>query len=191
MSAFDFTTFPTLTTDHLTLRPLQPDDADDVFVFRSDAEVQKYNGATMTDVSEFDGMLGFSRDQFARQEGLLWAMEDRTTGTVIGLVGLSYDAYHARASLGYDVARHVWGQGLATEALRAVVRFGFEEMGLNRIDAETIVDNAPSVRVLEKLGFRREGVRKAYSLEDDGLYHDDAIYARLRTEYDADHPPTP
>lgn len=183
MSDFDFTIFPTLTTVRLNLRELRESDAADVFVFRGDPEVQKYNGPPMTDVSEFDALLGFSRDQFTRKDGLLWALEHRASNHVIGLAGLSYDARHARAALGYDLARAHWGRGLATEALAAVMRFGFETLNLNRIEAETIVDNAPSVRVLEKLGFVREGVRRAYSLEEDGLYHDDAIYALLRSEY--------
>jgi ribosomal-protein-alanine N-acetyltransferase len=183
MSDFDFSAFPTLTTSRLVLRQPKPGDADDIFVFRSDPEVQKYNGVPMTDIAEYQHMLQFSRDQFAAREGLLWAVVLREEQKVVGLVGFSYDSYHARASLGYDIAREYWGRGIASEALEAVLRFGFEQLALNRIEAETIVDNLPSVRVLEKLGFEREGVRKAYSLEDDGLYHDDAIYALLRSQY--------
>ena len=183
MSRFDFSTFPVLKTTRLVLRELYEGDADDIFVFRSDPEVQKYNGVPMADVAEVAGMVQFSRDQFAGQHGLLWAVERTDDHRVVGLVGLSYDSYHARASAGYDFARQVWGRGLATEALQAVIRFGFEQMGLNRIEAETIADNAASVRVLEKLGFTCEGIRKEYSLEDDGVYHDDAIYALLRQQY--------
>ena len=183
MQRFDFVTFPTLGTARLDLRAPRAADADDIFVFRSDPEVQKYNGVPMADVAEVAGLLDFSRDQFAGQHGILWAVAQRDENKVVGLAGLSYDSYHARAALGYDFARQYWGRGLATEALHAVIRFGFVEMGLNRIEAETIADNFASVRVLEKLGFTCEGVRKAYSFEDDGAYHDDAIYALLRRQY--------
>ena len=61
--------------------------------------------------------------------------------------------------------------------------FGFERMGLNRIEVETIEDNHESRRMLEKLGFILEGIRREYSLEDDGDYHGSAMYGLLRSEY--------
>jgi ribosomal-protein-alanine N-acetyltransferase len=69
---------------------------------------------------------------------------------------------------------------LATEALTAAVRFGFSEMQLNRIEAQTIADNEPSTRLLDRLGFAREGTRRRYSWEEDGTFHDGAIYGLLR-----------
>ena len=82
--------------------------------------------------------------------------------------------------IGYDLARDQWGQGSATEALTAAIRFGFAEMLLNRIEAQTIADNASSTRLLGRLGFAREGTRRRYSWEEDGTFHDGAIYGLLR-----------
>ena len=64
-------------------------------------------------------------------------------------------------NIGYDLARELWGQGLATEALTAAIRFGFSEIQFNRIEAETIADNEPSTRLLGRLGFAREETRQA------------------------------
>ena len=66
------------------------------------------------------------------------------------------------------------------EALTAAIRFGFAEMLLNRIEAQTIADNASSTRLLGRLGFAREGTRRRYSWEEDGTFHDGAIYGLLR-----------
>jgi ribosomal-protein-alanine N-acetyltransferase len=85
--------------------------------------------------------------------------------------------------LGYDLAHTYWGRGIGREAVREIIRYGFERMGLNRIEAATIEDNHESRRMLEKLGFTCEGIRRGYSLEDDGEYHGSAMYGLLRDEY--------
>ena len=69
------------------------------------------------------------------------------------------------------------------ERLRAIVRFGFEQLGLNRIYARIIADNHESVRLLERLGFQREGTFRKHSWEDDGTFHDSAMYGLLREEF--------
>ena len=72
---------------------------------------------------------------------------------------------------------------LAIAAAREIIRFGFERMHLNRIDADTIEDNHESVRMLKKLGFVREGIRRGYSHEDDGEYHASTINGLPRSDY--------
>ena len=104
-----------------------------------------------------------------------------STVPALGLFGYHrWYHYHRRADIGYDLARELWGQGLATEALTAAIRFGFSDMQLNRIEAQTIADNEPSTRLLGRLGFAREGTRRRYSWEEDGTFHDGAIYGLLR-----------
>ena len=83
----------------------------------------------------------------------------------------------------YDLAHAYWGQGIGSEAVIEIIRFGFERMHLNRIEAETIEDNHESVRMLEKLGFECEGIRRGYSFEDDGDYHGSAMFGLLRSEF--------
>jgi ribosomal-protein-alanine N-acetyltransferase len=102
---------------------------------------------------------------------------------VIGLIGLhTWEHHHRRAELGYDMAVSRWGQGIAGEAARAVIDYGFTTMRLHRIEAHTIADNHRSVRLLERLGFQREGTLREYSWEDDLAFHDSAVYGLLSTD---------
>ena len=85
---------------------------------------------------------------------------------------------HRSASLGYCLNRTARGQGHATEAAHAVLRWAFDTLDLNRVQAETDTRNAASARVLEKLGFLREG-----TLREDGDVSDSWVYGLLRREW--------
>jgi ribosomal-protein-alanine N-acetyltransferase len=181
---FDFSTFPVLTTERLTLRELLFSDAPDVLVFRGDWQVQKYNGPVHQDVAEVQTLIEELRAEYAAQQGIVWAVTLTESDTAFGLFGLhDWNGYHRRAEVGYDLARAYWGQCIVSEALRAIIRFGFQKMNLNRIYAGTIADNHKSVRLLERLGFQREGTRRQHSWEEDGTFHDSAIYGLLRHEF--------
>jgi [ribosomal protein S5]-alanine N-acetyltransferase len=181
---FDFSTFPTLTTKRLALREVEPSDAADMFVWRSDPEVQKYNSEPMQEVAEAAALIEQLRGEYASYEAIYWVVTLRDEGRPIGLFGfVSWQRYHRRANIGYDLRRDHWGRGIATEALHAMLDFGFEQMRLNRVEAETIADNHGSVRLLQRLGFQREGLRRSFSFEEDGTFHDGAIYGLLRQEY--------
>jgi ribosomal-protein-alanine N-acetyltransferase len=181
---FDFSSFPTLTTERLTLRELLLSDAPDLLVFRGDPRVQRYNGPVLRDIGEVQALIAELHAEYAARKGICWAVTLRERDTVLGLFGFhDWDAYHRRAEIGYDLAHAYWGRGIGSEAVRAIVRFGFERMDLNRIYASTIADNHESVRLLEKVGFQREGTRRQHSWEEDGTFHDSAIYGLLRHEY--------
>ncbi|MET9020364.1 GNAT family N-acetyltransferase [Actinopolymorpha sp. NPDC004070] len=180
----DFSAFPRLTGDRVVLRELQPEDAADLFVWRSDPEVQKYNSEPMQEVRQASQLIEELRREYSAQKAVHWAVTLSGDDRAIGLFGLvSWERFHRRAEVGYDLRRDHWGRGIATEALDAMLRFGFTRMQLNRVEAQTIADNHGSVRLLQRLGFRREGLRRAYSLEEDGTYHDGAIYGLLRHDY--------
>lgn len=181
---FDFSTFPVLTTERLTLRKVLHSDAQDVLVFRGDWEVQKYNGPVFQDVEAVQSLIEELHTEYTAQMGIAWAVTLKNSDRVLGLFGYHYwDKYHRRAEIGYDLARAYWGQRIASEALRAIIRFGIDQMNLNRIYAGTIADNHESVRLLERLGFQREGTRRKHSWEDDGTFHDSAMYGLLWHEF--------
>ena len=128
---FDLAHFPTLTTERLILREVIAEDAPDLLAFRGDPEVQRYNLVPMKDTREalalVRTMQGWYMTRYAIQWGITLPGEDR----VLGLCGLhDWNRQHRRASLGYDLVRSHWGQGLAYEAMQAVLRFGFDEMDL-------------------------------------------------------------
>lgn len=179
--------FPVLETERLILRQPRLSDAPDVFVFSSDPVVQKYNAEPTTDIAEADELIRAYNAEYESTDGVIWGITLQGVDAVIGMIGFHYWSIHNRAMLGYDLARAYWGRGIGSEAARRVIRFGFKNMGLNRIEAPTIEDNHESVRMLEKLGFTCEGIRREYTLEDDGKYHNSAMYALLLSEYQADN----
>ena len=178
--AFDFSAFPVLITDRMILRELREEDAADVLVFRGDAEEQRFNSEPLQTLEQSLALIEEVRGGYDAETAVPWAVTLKSSGRVVGLFGYQYwDRYHRRAEIGYDLVRALWGQGLAAEALTAVIRFGFSDMQLNRIEAQTIADNGSSIRLLSRLGFAREGTRRSYSWEEDGTFHDGAIYGLL------------
>lgn len=100
---------------------------------------------------------------------------------VVGAVGLHINHAHRRGELGYWIGVPFWGRGFATEASRAVVRFGFEELDLNRIQARHMVRNPASGRVMVKIGMKLEGVLREHAMIR-GRFEDTAMHAILRAD---------
>ena len=98
-------------------------------------------------------------DRFWRERTLFqWAIADGETDEMMGTVTLNrWDRDNRHADVGFILAREFWGHGLAQEATRRLLRFGFEDMGLHRVEADVDPENAASLRLLAALGFRREG----------------------------------
>lgn len=181
---FDYSGFPALTTERLILRQARLTDAADVLIFRGDPYVQRFNGPTFEKIAEAEELIRDLHRELAAERGLSWAVSLKRSGRVVGLFGFhGWSRHHRRSDIGYDMARDCWGQGYASEALGAMLGFGFSHMDLNRVEAQTIADNHESVRLLERLGFQLEGTRRSYSWEDDGTFHAGAIYGLLRNEF--------
>jgi ribosomal-protein-alanine N-acetyltransferase len=176
--------FPVLETQRLILRAPKISDAADVLVFRGDPVVQKYDDPIIHTVQEAETFVAELLEEYQTQAGISWVLELKDHGAIIGCFGLHHwNQYHRRAEAGYGIAQAYWGQGLGSEALKAILRYGFGSMKLNRIYARTIADNYESVRLLERNGFQREGTQRKHSWEDDGTFHDSAIYGLLAHEF--------
>ena len=121
--------------------------------------------------------------RYAEPDFLQWAVTLRESGTLAGVVNLhGVDEARCCAETSYALSPAYRGAGLMPEALGAVLRFGFAQAGFNRICAEVLAGNAASVRVLEKCGFRREGIlRRRY--RKDGCFVDAWLYAVLSSEF--------
>ncbi len=118
----------------------------------------------------------------ARGDAVNFAVADRETDALIGAVGLHLDGDHRRAEMGYWIGKPYWNRGYATEAARAVVSYGFERLGLNRIQAAHFPRNPASGAVLRKIGMRCEGTLRQYYLKW-GVFEDAVIYSMLRGEH--------
>ncbi|MDB6113872.1 MAG: GCN5-related N-acetyltransferase [Lacunisphaera sp.] len=115
-------------------------------------------------------------------EGLVFACTLKDTGELLGSIGLVIEEAHEKAELGYWVGVRHWNRGYTTEAARAVVGFGFETLGLNRIQSRHFANNPASGRVMEKAGLRREGV-SAGAIRKGGVFHDLVFYGLLRADW--------
>jgi len=116
------------------------------------------------------------------------AIVDPASGQMIGTCGIRInDPVQREGNIGYELDPDVWGCGYATEATSAILRFSFEELGLHRVWAECVADNTGSVRVLEKLGLRREAHFREHRWFRDRWW-DTRIYAILDHEW-REHPP--
>jgi ribosomal-protein-alanine N-acetyltransferase len=183
---FDFGPFPVLETPRLILRELTEADADAVFAIRACEAVVRYNGGVpYTRVDQAAALIRSIGDAYRERRAVRWGITLRGGDAVIGLVGFNYWVQtDYRASVGYDLAHAYWGRGIMPEALRAVIAFGFTEMGLNRVEADAAVDNANSIRVLQKLGFLSEGVQREQYYER-GEFFDLALFSLLRRQYES------
>ncbi len=123
----------------------------------------------------------------AWQEGqrITWAITRRDDGSLVGVLlgamSLRLTPAHRRGELGYWIARAEWGNGYATEAVRAVIAFAFDEIGLHRVDALRFVENPASGEVMRKAGMRSEGRRRGAVIRD-GVPRDLEEYAILCTD---------
>jgi ribosomal-protein-alanine N-acetyltransferase len=182
---FQFEQFPYLQTHRLRLRNLRLADADAVFRIRGDFEVTKFNtGPAYTHPDQAGQLIVAIQQAYQEQTEIRWGIT-LTNGpdTVIGICGYNYwNRRDYRASIGYDLARAYWGRGIMTEAVAAIIAFGFMHMGLNRIEADAHARNRASIRVLEKLGFQHEGVQREQFFEN-GVFQDLVLFALLRSEY--------
>jgi ribosomal-protein-alanine N-acetyltransferase len=176
-------TFPALETPRLVLRELRPDDAAAAFAFYADPDVVRYYDSPLARVEQARQEIAHHRRRFETGEAIRWGIVVKGEGRVAGTCGyLARDTACRHAMLSYVLARRHWNKGLMTEALGAVVRFGFERYGLHRIEAQVAVPNRASLRVLQKLGFRQEGLlRERFFV--DGRFHDEAMLSLLEGDF--------
>jgi RimJ/RimL family protein N-acetyltransferase len=178
---------PVLSTARLVLRPMGPDDAAAVQKWAGDFEVA--DTALNIPHPYPDGLA----DEWIAMHGRAWregreavfAITARADGTLMGAIGLAgIDARHRHAEMGYWLGRPFWNLGLATEAARAVLRFAFDTLDLERVFAHHFVRNPASGRVLEKIGMVHEGVLRAH-VRQWGRPEDLVVCGILRREWQA------
>ena len=172
---------PTITTPRLRLRAIGIEDVVELYAVFSDPEVVRYWARpALTDLAEAVVMIEQrAREPSMLQWGIVRAQEDRLLGTC---TLADIDLAHRRASIGYALGRDAWGQGIAREAVRALISYGFEAIELHRIGADVDPRNARSIRLLEEMGFAREGLqRECYLVGDE--WQDTAMFGLLRREW--------
>jgi [ribosomal protein S5]-alanine N-acetyltransferase len=179
-----------LTTPRLILRELHETDLAGVHEYASDPEVARFvpwGPNTERDSRAFLRQVAAWRAESPRRQYVL-AIEVAADGQVAGSCALRIsEPEHRGANIGYALARRHWGRGYASEALQALIEFGFGSLGLHRIWAVCDPANTASARVLEKAGMRREGELLEHRWEK-GRWSDELLYAILEREWAARSP---
>lgn len=182
-----FSRMPELETERLRLRPMRVCDAEDMHDYARRQEVTRYL------LWEPHRTLDYTRSYLEYLAGRYrtgtcyeWAVISKTEDKMIGTCGFaSVDCNHNSAELGYVLHPDYHGRGLMPEAARRVMRFGFQVMGLHRIEARYMVGNDPSLAVMKKLGMHFEGIKRE-SMLIKGSYRDIGTCAILVNEFRAE-----
>ena len=179
-----FASLPPLETERLLLRPVRRGDAADFYAYASDPEVARHVlWRAHRSLSETRAVIRMIRRQYWNAEPSLYAIVLRSSGRMIGTIGFNaWDEEHLSAEVGYSLAREFWHQGLATEALQALLGLCFDRMGLHRVEGMHELDNPASGRVMEHCGMRREGVLRG-RIRNKGAWKDVCLYAILAEEW--------
>lgn len=176
--------FPVLGTPRLTLRPLREADVAALFQIFSNPEAMRYwSSPPMKDVADAESLLR-EIQRYAEAETLFqWGIARREDDYVIGTCTLfRINQEHRRGELGYILRRDLWGHGFATEALTALVNHAFGTLGLHRVEADIDPRNTGSLRLVERLGFKKEGhLRERYFVAGD--IQDSVIYGLLAPDW--------
>ena len=176
-----------LATERLVLRPLEPDDLDALWAYRSDPRINEWTGRSPRDRDEL-------LVAFFSPEALAQTLVMEHAGEVVGdLMLKTTDAWGqadvadrtagAEVELGWTLAAAHQGRGLATEAVRAALGICFDGLGVRRVTAGCFADNEPSWRLMERLGMRREGHGIEECLHRELGWVDGYLYALLASEW--------
>ena len=179
-----FRAMPTLETTRLLVRPPHLRDAADFYTFARDEEMCRYVlwDAHQSLRESRETLRGMMRRNHQGFPGT-FVIEIKSERRMVGTIGFQWiDPENRSCELGYSIARRLWGHGIAAEALEAVVRYAFEQLDLNRVEAKHDVLNPASGRVLNKAGFLHEGLARE-SLVIKGRQADMQCYALLRAQW--------
>lgn len=179
---------PTLQTARLRLRPFTAADVDAIYALQSSPRVLRYwDAPPWTERAQAERFVDTCARLADEGTGARLVMDRDADGVFVGWCSFTrWNPVFRSASLGYCLDDAAWGHGYATEGARAVLQWAFETLDLNRVQAETDTRNTASARVLEKLGFVREGTLREDCVVD-GEVSDSWVYGLLRRDWQ----PTP
>jgi ribosomal-protein-alanine N-acetyltransferase len=179
-----FDTFPQLSSSRLLLRQLRATDADALLHIFADEQVTQFlDIAPFTHVDEATRYINARANDFKLKRGIRWGITSPPDDRVIGLCGFPAISHtHLRAEIGYELAQAYWRQGIMTEAVGTMLRFGFTTLGLHRVQARVDPHNTASIQLLKTLRFQQEGVMRETCLVQ-GRFLDEVLFSLLCTEF--------
>jgi len=179
-----FDQFPELETERLRLIEIKPQHAKDILRHFSEEAVTQYlDVARMQALEEAERLIDFLATRLKQERGIRWGITQQGEDQVIGSCG--YNTWIKRkfqAELGYDLSKAYWRQGIATEAVKKVLQFGFTKMELQKIEALILPENIASEQFIKSLGFRWEGTVREFQIST-GQYATMKVFSLKKHEW--------
>jgi [ribosomal protein S5]-alanine N-acetyltransferase len=175
-------------TKHYFLRGVNLEDAEALFTFMGDAGTMTYiTPHPATSIDEVKNKIMRHLENFKVMKEIPWVIVSKDLGEIIGFFRFhKLNLWHKKAEMGAVIRKDYQQKGVMTEVLKAVLDFGFDRLGLNRIVGDVFADNKGSEKLLQKYGFFKEGQLR--QTDFDGVrYHDTVVYSLLKSEYGRKH----
>jgi ribosomal-protein-alanine N-acetyltransferase len=177
--------FPSIETERLLLREIVELDTEDLFAIRGDLELMRWFGTEPpTDLTAIQSLVKkFASGRIIENPSTAWAIQTKDNPKLLGTCGLfSWNRNWRKCAVGYELAASAQGRGLMREALSAVLSWGFNNMELNRVEAQIHPNNHPSIKLARTLGFAEEGRLREIGFWE-GQHHDMLQFSLLRREW--------
>lgn len=187
MNQIVFNSFPTIETNQLILRKIEPEDATNLFEFLSDIAVNQYMiNNPYENIVQVQRLINGMQQCFESKQKIRWGIAKKGINKIIGYCGYhAFNELNLTGEINFCLSKAHWGQGIMTEAIGAMVHFGFEKLQLNRIEAKVMPQNTSSFKVLEKAGFQKEGLIRQGLLKNH-TFHDLCLYSILKNDHCAE-----
>lgn len=173
--------FPVLETERLLLREITFEDAGAIFACFSNEQVMKYYGSEpLKSIEEAQNLIERFTQNYLEKRTIRWGIERKGSEGLIGTLG--YHAWvpkHQKAEIGYEIHPNHWRNGYVTEAISKIIEYGLNDLDLTRIGAIIYIENNASYKLLEKLGFQREGLLRK-NIYQNGIAHDTYVYSLIK-----------
>ncbi|WHH58399.1 GNAT family protein [Petroclostridium sp. X23] len=179
-----FNNFPILETERLILQQIIENDQDALFKYWSDDMVTRYmNISKFKDKTEALDMIQLLNSLFEEKKAIRWGIYSKDLNCIIGTCGYNSGLEEDQfiAEIGYELGREHWGKGYMAEALKSMLSYGFNFLHLNRIEAYVMVGNHQSASLLNKLGFKKEGLLREHGFYK-GRFWDEYIFSLIKTK---------
>jgi RimJ/RimL family protein N-acetyltransferase len=174
-----------IVTERLILRPPTLKDVEDIAANANHIDVSRYLALvpypySIKDAKDF---MKFLRKK-AKDNPYNFGIILKHSGKLVGMIGFTgLDKFSAKTEVGYWLGKKYWRQGITTEALKAMVKFAFRKLKLVRLQADVAIENKASAKLLKKVGFKKEGLkRKGARAKSTGKWHDTYHFGLLRSD---------
>lgn len=172
----------TIKSERLTLRKIEYSDIQNIYKGLSNPDVIKYYGVSFHSLEDTEAQMTWYRELEENETGIWWAICSADEQIFYGAGGFNnLSKQHKKAEIGFWLLPEFWGKGLMQEAFPLICNYGFEKLGLNRIEGFVDSENNSCKKAVEKLNFKLEGIMRDCEIKD-GKTLSVAIYSKLKTD---------